>query len=187
MYEGIIISSDPSFDISKLIPPAFIPIPSVWAESSLPLVLLPLGFLIQHVQEVSKELAILAHRVSTIEEEIVKHQRLPLEQADLKALIRSLDRCNAATVKLQRRWHFQHTLAATIYELIESYRPDSGFPRRKRSLKKAKLITSVIEYHALVEAAAEPQKLFQSIKYNLEILMQRINNQYTVVRHGFHL
>ena len=184
-YEGIVFSSDPAIDIAKLLPPAYIPIPSIWATSSLPLALLPLEILIRHVQDVSKQLAALASQVSIIEEEVVNVQRVPFDQTDFKDLIGRLHLCNANTVKLHRRWHFQHTLAATIYELIESLRPeDLNLPRKAKSKKKAKRITSEKKYQSLLRTVAAQQKLIQSIKYDLEVLPQRISNQFTTVCHG---
>ena len=182
-YEGFVVSSDAAFDISKLMPPAFTPMPLAWAKTSLPLTLLPLGFLTQHVQEVSRQFATLASQVSAVEEEVIN---LSIDQTDFRNLIARLHLCKANIVKLHDRWHFQQTLAAIICELIELHKPDRSLPRTAKSIEKAKRTTSGKEYHALERAAAAQQSLVQHIKYDIEALPKRISNQSTAVRRHWH-
>ena len=180
-YQGTVISSDPTLDIAKLLRPAYIPIPLTWATTSLPLALLPLEFLIRYVQDSSKELTDLASQVLIIENEVVR--RVRSQQTDFKDLIERLNDCSANTVKLHRRWHFQHTLAETIDELVKSDEPeDLKSPRSAQSTEKAERIALNKKYPLLVRRVAAQQKLIQSIKYDLEVLPRRISNQSTAVR-----
>ena len=181
--EGIIISSDPTMNIKELIPQAFYPVPPGWAESDLPLALLPLGFLIQHVKIVSRKLAALASRVSAIEKEVADLQNTAIDQTDFEDLIEKLHLYNAETVKLQRRWHFQQALAKTICELIMSHSPDENHDCAGKKKEKFRCITERRAYRTLKRTAAAQQALIQGTRYDLVALPQRISNQFTTVCH----
>ena len=95
------------------------PIPREWIEPDLPLALLPLNFLVQHVQDVSRTLASLKNLVLLVEEEVASCKEITTDQPNFKDLIGRLHRYDTGTIKLHRRWHFQCMLANAICELVE--------------------------------------------------------------------
>ncbi len=123
-FNAILITSELDFHLSKTARP--FTVPSEWTSNDLPMVFLPLEFLVRHVRLVSETLAGLTSEVSFVEDVVINDN----DKTDFKSLIKRLHVCSRELVKLRRRWHFQITLAETILELIEIHDPVIAATRR---------------------------------------------------------
>ncbi|CAG8950595.1 hypothetical protein HYFRA_00002804 [Hymenoscyphus fraxineus] len=177
LYRAILISSDPMINMPK-IAPSF-STPTTWNETNLPIVLLPLEFLLRHVRQVSKTLAQITTEVSDIEETVINGNVLPVHSEQFTStftgLIKRLHICNRENVKLRRRWHFQMGLAKTILELIKSHET-----WHISSFDPSPLIYS-LEYRQLRSVASLQIKLSESLEYDLDVLPVRISNQFNAI------
>jgi hypothetical protein len=159
-FNAVFISSDSEIHLPKIAQSFTLP---MWNTTDLPMVPLPLEFLIRHVRQVSENLAELRAEVSRIEELVINDN----DGLDFKSLIKGLHICSRELVKLRRRWHFQMTLAKTIRELIEIHGPV--------------IVTQSREYRQLLGIASLQFKLSQSLEYDLNVLPERISNQFNAV------
>ncbi|KAL3427652.1 hypothetical protein PVAG01_01161 [Phlyctema vagabunda] len=123
-FNTILITSESESQLSKIA--KSFTVPPVWNTTDLPMVVVPLEFLIKHVRQVSETLAELTSEISIVEEVVIGDN----DTTDFKGLIKKLHLCSRELVKLRRRWHFQMTLAGTIRELIEIHDPVIAAARR---------------------------------------------------------
>jgi len=205
LFSAILISSNPTLNMPK-IAQSFSP-PPLWSTIDLPIVLLPLEFLLRHVQQVSKTLAKLTTEVSCIEEIVISGNISPAHSeqfaSTFKGLIKRLHICSREIVKLRRRWHFQMTLARTIVELIETHDPQIVAARRNITNQMNisgdvhfgsgivnfgndvnddnKTLTESREYRQLFSVASLQHKLSHSLEYDLDVLPTSIANQSNAV------
>ncbi|KAL7932934.1 hypothetical protein V8C35DRAFT_305856 [Trichoderma chlorosporum] len=180
-FRAIIISSDPAMNTPRIA--QSFRTPTWWAYTDLPVVFLPLEFLIRHIRQVSESLAELTIEVSCIEEIVINDEISPSHSSEFsstfKALIKRLHICSREAVKLHRRWHFQMMLAKTIVDLIEIHGPQAVPDRHSRD--KVGDIASTYEYQQLLNAASFQHKLSQSLEYDINVLPTRIANQSTAI------
>ncbi len=205
LFSAILISSNPTINMPK-IAQSFTP-PQLWNTTDLPIVFLPLEFLLRHVRQVSETLAKLTTEVSCIEETVINGNISPAHSVQFastfKGLIKRLHICSREIVKLRRRWHFQMMLVKTIVELIETHDPQIVAARRNTRTQvyitgnlhfgsgivnfgnntndKNDILTESREYRQLLSVASLQYKLSQSLEYDLEVLPTRIANQFNAV------
>lgn len=141
-------------------------IPDGWAETDLPLAVVPLTLLRIHIDHTSAKLAELILRVETVERAVLNSSNI----ADFTHLIRTLHACDADLIKLERRWHFEGKLASAISDIIDKYTVN---------IRLANLRWAEIE---LLESAAVLQReRCRASEYDLSVLPRRIRNQFTAV------
>ncbi|KFZ16902.1 hypothetical protein V501_02015 [Pseudogymnoascus sp. VKM F-4519 (FW-2642)] len=206
-FNAILISSNPTVNMPKIA--QSFSLPSLWSTTDLPIVILPLEFLLRHIRQVSETLVKLTTEVSCIEDIVIDGSKSPAHPEQLvssinhtfKGLINRLHICNREIVKLRRRWHFQMTLARTIVELIEIHDPRIAAAQRNEinivgdlHLREGSSvhfvndtndhrnnITDSREYRQLLSVASLQHKLSQSLEYDLDVLPTRISNQFNAI------
>jgi hypothetical protein len=194
-FRGIFLSSEQDTEI--LLSP--IQIPSTWRTNNLPMVLIPLAILKHHVQQTARDLAKLMRRVAEVEEAVVQG-----DTTEFDKLIRELHSCNTSLVNLQRRWHFESTLASAVCEFIDDYgKPATSFNFTvNRNVFESGVIfnisneaqnnlietqepiaglASTKEYRTLRSDAGLQSRLSRTSEYDLSVLPRRIKNQFIAV------
>ncbi|KAL2062433.1 hypothetical protein VTL71DRAFT_6699 [Oculimacula yallundae] len=207
-FRAVVIVSDPSINLEKFT--RSYSTPTNWNNTYLPMVVLPLGFLQQHVYIVSETLMKLMTEISAIETTVLDDDNTKAEDLAssvsgiFKGLIKRLHLCSRDAVQLRRRWHFQITLAESIIELIESHDPQV-MANRKAARNEYVIMGNVNvdtnswvnfggpaenqvdgliesrEYQQLLSVASLQLKLSQSLEYDLDTLPIRITNQFNAI------
>jgi uncharacterized coiled-coil protein SlyX len=170
--------------------------------SDLPLTILPGVLLSRHIDQTSARLEDLIQRVENVENQVVNSSRI----ADFSPLIRDLHACDADLMKLERRWNFEKTLAATLADIIGQYKKPSINSKQVQindltARDKASVYVNI--GHDTVAAPSMPidpmvgqdMKAFMLLDsdislqgqrsrgsdYDIKVLPRRIRNQFTAV------
>jgi hypothetical protein len=144
------------------------------AFTLLPILLIPLRVLELHVEYTSSALATLTRKVSEAEAQILD----PLQLKDFDIIIRDLHKYNADLMTLERRWHFERKLSATIREVIEKQKRDwILFSNPHDKIEDFQNYCDRVDDNSMLQ-----EKLSQASEYDLGILPRRIQNQFTTVK-----
>jgi|SRR5579862_1960097 len=194
-FKSIFLSSEQ--DTKTLL--SSIQVPSAWGTNNLPMVLIPLAILRYHVRQTARDLAELMRRVAEVEKAVVQG-----DTTEFDKLIRELHSCNTSLVNLQRRWHFESTLASAVCEFINDYgKPTTSFNFNvNRSVFNSDVVFNVVnnaqndlpetqepianlantkEYRTLRSDAGLQSRLSRTSEYDLSVLPRRIKNQFIAV------
>ena len=167
---GGIFIADHNFQLGSLLSNQEYYVPHYFHDgyTRMDFLLLPILVFEWHVAYTAKQLTTLKRRVSKVEDKVGSSQGW----ADPSELSSELNRCSSSLLILDRRWHFERTVAQHLLTYCETFALQHVHPVGKRGAYYVPSSQQRVKFHL---------EMSKTLEYDIGVLPRRIKLQQTAV------